>query len=214
MVRGAYIERILMQIYGQKVTDDAEITFNLVNLYLNDGIGVAAKTCYKEAVQLDGVAYVNNGFYCTFSGLIISADDTDNLCYKLTLPEIPTGIGRNEGMAELRIKDTNGFTSLPVIPVSINEWGYADSMRPIPNKILGLQEGNLVRMKTSLIMTDFTGTAKIISGGVASDLNSELIVPPDYFPVITQYIREQLILERSIPTDSVNDGQDSNLKQQ
>jgi hypothetical protein len=179
MVRGAYIERILMQIYGQKVTDDAEITFNLVNLYLNDGIGVAAKTCYKEAIQLDGVAYVNNGFYCTFSGLVISSDDTDNLCYKLTLPEIPTGIGRNEGMAELRIKDTSGFTSLPVIPVSISEWGYADSMRPIPNKILALQEGNLVRMKTSLIMTDYTGTAKIISGGVASDLNSELIVPPD-----------------------------------
>jgi hypothetical protein len=117
-------------------------------------------------------------------------------------------------MAELRIKDTNGFTSLPVIPVSINEWGYADSMRPIPNKILGLQEGNLVRMKTTLILTGFTGTAKLISGGVPSELNSELIVPPDFFPIITQYIREQLILERSIVPDLQNDGQDSNLKQQ
>jgi hypothetical protein len=214
MQRGAYIERILMQIYGEKPTDDSEITDNLVNIYLNDAIGLAAKTCYKEAIQLDGVAYVNNGFYCTFSGLVISADDTDNLCYKLILPEIPTGIGRNEGMAELRIKDTNGFTSLPVIPVSINEWGYADSMRPIPNKILALQEGNLVRMKTSLILTGYTGTTKLISGGVSSDLNSELILPPDYFPIITQYIREQLILERSIPVDGTNDGQDNNLKQQ
>lgn len=214
MVRGAYLEMILMQIYGEKPTDDAEITFNLVNLYLNQAIGVAAKACYKEAIQLDGVAYVNNGFYSTFSGLVISSDDTDNLCYKLTLPEIPTGIGRNEGMAELRIKDTNGFTSLPVITVSISEWGYADSMRPIPNKILGLQEGNLVRMKTSLILTGFTGTAKLISGGVPSELNSELIVPPDFFPIITQYIREQLILERSIVPDLQNDGQDSNLKQQ
>lgn len=214
MTRGAYIERILMQIYGEKPTDDAEITFNLVNLYLNDGIGVAAKACYKEAIQLDGVAYVNNGFYSTFSGLAIVSDSTDNLCYKLTLPEIPTGIGRNEGLAEIRFIDSSGFVSLPAIPVSISEWGYMDGMRPIPNKIMILQEGNLVRMKTSLIMTEYTGTAKIISGGVSSDLNGVLILPPDYFPIITQYIREQLILERSIPTDGANDGKDSNLKQQ
>lgn len=214
MIRGAYIERILMQIYGQKPTDDSEITYNLVNLYLNDGIGVAAKTCYKEAIQLDGVAYVNNGFYSTFSGLAITSDDTDNLCYKLTLPEIPTGIGRNEGAAEIRFKDSSGFVSLPGIPVSINEWGYMDSMRPIPNKLFVLQEGNLVRIKTPLILTEYTGTAKIISGGVSSDLNSELILPPDYFPIVTQYIREQLIFERSIPVDSTNDGQDNNLKQQ
>jgi hypothetical protein len=157
---------------------------------------------------------VNNGFYATFSGLVISSDDTDNLCYRLTLPEIPAGIGRNEGMAELRIKDTNGFTSLPVIPVSMYEWGYADSMRPIPNKILALQEGSTVRMKTTLILTGYTGTAKLISGGVPSDLNAELNLPPDYFPIITQYIREQLILERSIPIDGTNDGTDNNLKQQ
>jgi hypothetical protein len=214
MLRGAYIERILMQIYGQKITDDAEITSNLVNIYLQDAIGLAAKTCYKEAIQLDGVGYVNNGFYCTFSGLAITADDTDNLCYKLTLPEIPTGIGRNEGMAEIRFKSSNGFTSLPGIPVSVNEWGYMDGMRPIPNKIIVLPEGNLVRARTTILLTNYTGTVKMISGGVSSDLNSELILPPDYFPIITQYIREQLILERSIPVDATNDGQDSNLKQQ
>lgn len=214
MTRGAYIERILMQIYGEKVTDDAEITENLVNLYLNDAIGLAAKACYKESIQLDGVAYVNNGFYCTFSGIEISSDNTDNLCYKLTLPEIPTGIGRNEGVAEMRFKDSNGVTSLPAIPVSISEWGYMDGMRPIPNKIMALQEGNMVRIKTALILSLYTGTIKMISGGVPGDLNGQLILPPDYFPVITQYIREQLILERSIPVDDKNDGQDSNLKQQ
>lgn len=214
MIRGAYLERISMQIYGEKPSDDAEITLNLINNYLNDGIGIAAKACYKEAIQLDGVAYINNGFYSTFSGIVISSDDTDNLCYKLTLPEVPTGIGRNEGLAEIRFKDpSSGFTSLPGIPVSINEWGYMDSMRPIANKLFVLQEGNLIRVKTSLILTEFTATAKLISGGVPSDLNAELILPPDYFPIITQYIREQLILERSIVPDGTNDGRDSNLKQ-
>jgi hypothetical protein len=212
MIRGQFLESILMQVYGQKPTDDAEITYNLVNLYCSEGIGVAAQAAYKGAIQLDGVGYVNNGFYSTFSGLVISQDSTDNLCYKLELPEIPVGIGNSMGLSEIRFK-ADGFTSLPGIPLSVNQWGYFDSMRPIANKILYLQEGKFVRAKTPLILTDFTATVKMISGGVSSDLNSELNVPPDFLPVVRQYIIEKLIAERAVPTDVYNDGTDNNLKQ-
>lgn len=212
MTRGAFLESILMAIYGGKVTDDSEITYNLVNLYCSEGIGVAAQASYKGAIQLDGVGYVNNGFYSTFSGITITQDDTDNQSYKLELPEIPTGIGANMGLAEIRFK-ANGFTSLPGIPLSINQWGFYDSMRPIPNKILILQEGKFVRAKTSLILSNYKATAKMISGGVSSDLNSELNVPPDYLPIIRDYIIQKLIAQRMVPQDSINDGQDQNLKQ-
>lgn len=214
MTRGVFIERNKIQIYGGIPTDDAEITDSLINTWLSDAIGVAAKTCYKESIQLDGVGYVNNSFYSTFSGIPITSDDTDNLCYKFSLPEIPVGIGRNEGVAEVRFKDSDGFTSLPGIPVSINEWGYMESMKRVPNKIFVLPEGGLVRVKTPLILTPYTATVKIISGGDATDLDSELNVPPDYFPMMVQYIREQLMFERSIPQDTSNDGQDQNLRQQ
>lgn len=210
--RGAFIESVLMQLYGAKQTDDAEITYNLVNLYLSEGIGVAAQAAYKGAIQLDGVGYVNNGFYSTFSGIEISQDSTDNLCYNFSLPEIPVGIGNSMGLAEVRFK-ADGFTSLPGIPLSVNQWGYFDSMRPIANKILYLQEGKFVRAKTPLILTDFTATVKMISGGVSSDLNSELNVPPDFLPVVRQYIIEKLIAERAVPADVYNDGTDNNLKQ-
>lgn len=212
MLRGQFIESILMAVYGQKPSDDAEITYNLVNLYLSEGIGVAAQAGYKGAIQLDGVGYVNNGFYSTFSGLTISQDNTDNLCYKFELPEIPVGIGNSMGLAEIRFKD-NGFTSLPGIPLSVNQWGYFDSMRPIANKILYLQEGKFVRAKTPLILTSFTATIKMISGGVSSDLNSELNVPPDFLPIIRDYVLQKLLAERSVPTDVYNDGSDNNLKQ-
>lgn len=212
MIRGQFLESILMAVYGQKPSDDAEITYNLVNLYLSEGLGVATQAAYKGAIQLDGVGYVNNGFYSTFSGISISQDTTDNLCYKLELPEIPVGIGNSMGLAEIRFKD-DGFTSLPGIPLSMNQWGYFDSMRPIANKILYLQEGKFVRAKTPLILTDFTATVKMVSGGVASDLNSELNVPPDFLPVVRQYIIEKLIAERAVPVDVYNDGSDNNLKQ-
>ena len=213
MIRGAFIESILMQVYGQKTTDDAEITENLVNLYINEGIGVAAQAAYKGAIQLDGVGYVNNGFYSTFSGISIGSDPTDNLCYKFTLPEIPVGIGASMGLGEVRFKTEDGFTSLPGIPISINEWGYFDSMPPIPNKIMVLQEGKFVRAKTSLILTEFTATIKMISGGDSSDLSSELNVPPDFLPVIRDYIVQKLLGQRSVPQDNFSDGVDNNLKQ-
>lgn len=212
MIRGAFIESILMQIYGGKPTDDAEITYNLGNLYISEGIGIAAQAAYKSAIQLDGVGYVNNGFYTTFSGLPITQDNSDNLCFNFVLPEIPVGIAANMGVAEIRFK-ANGFTSLPGIPLSMNQWGYFDSMKPISNKLLYLSEGKNVKVKTTLILSNYTATVKMISGGDISSLNSELNVPPDYLPIIRQHVYDQLIKERSIPQDTVSDGTDNNLKQ-
>lgn len=210
--RGQFIESILMQIYGQKPSDDAEITYNLVNLYLQEGIATAAQAAYKSSIQIDGVGYINNGFYSTFSGLSISQDATDNQCYVFTLPEIPVGISANMGIAEVRFK-ADGFTSLSGIPLSMNQWGYFDSMRPIPNKILFLPEGKYVRAKTPLILSLYTATIKMISGGDITNLNSELNVPPDYLPICRDYIVQKLLAERSIPADVYNDGSDNNLKQ-
>ncbi|SRR6266536_912824 len=212
MIRGALIESVLMQIYGGKPTDDSEITYNLGNLYLQEGIALAAQAAYKSAIQLDGVGYVNNGFYTTFSGLTIAQDPTDNLCWIFTLPEIPVGISANMGIAELRFK-ADGFTSLPAIPLSMNQWGYFDSMPPIANKIMYLPEGKVVRAKTPLILSQYTATVKMISGGDAANLNSELNVPPEYIPMIRDHIFAQCMKERMNPQDSVNDGQEENLKQ-
>jgi hypothetical protein len=208
MNRYSFLERNLIQIYGGFPTDDAEVNFDLLNAWLPDAIGTAAKTCYKEAVQLDGIGYVNNGFYSTFSGIAITTDDTDNLCYKLTLPEIPVGIGRNEGVSALRFKDSSGFVSLTTIFLSMNQQAYADSMRPIPNKILAWPEGNTIRMKTALQLFNYTGVVKMISGGDGADLNSELNVPPDYFPIMVEYLKQQLMAQRSVKQDTTNDGLD------
>lgn len=214
MTRLQFIERNKIQIYGGIPTDDAEITDSLINLWLSDAIGFAAKTCWKEAIQIDGVAYLNNSFYTTFSGIVITSDDTDNLCYKFTLPQVPFGLGKNEGVAKVQFKDENGFVSQNAIPLSMNQIGYADRQRPIPNKIVYWYEGSIVRMKTPLIMTEYTATVRMASGGDANNLDSELNVPADYYQYMVQYIREQLMFERSIPQDNSNDGQDNNLKQQ
>lgn len=210
MQRGAFIEQSLIQIYGALPTDDAEMTIEMINtVLLPQAIGLAAKMCYKEAIQIDGIGYVNNSFYTTFSGLSIVVDDTDNQCYKLTLPEIPVGVGKNEGVSALRFKDDNGFVSLTAIPLSMNQQAYADSMRPIPNKILYWPEGDTLRMKSTLPMWSYTAVVKMISGGDENDLNSELNVPPEFQPIMIDYLQKQLLIMKGQPKDTASDGVDA-----
>ena len=72
MLRTTYIERLIRQVYGSQPNDDSEITFNLVNAWINEGIGIAVKKNYTDSLQLDGIAYINNSFYSTFAGLAIT----------------------------------------------------------------------------------------------------------------------------------------------
>lgn len=208
MKRREFLERNIVQIYGGFPSDDAEITYDLLNSWLPDAISNAAKQCYVESIKLDGIAYVNNSFYTTFSGLAITTDDTSNQGYEIELPEIPVGLGRNEGIATLQFKDSSGFVSLPAIPLSMNQIGYVDSMPIISNKILYWPEGKYLRMKSSLLMTSYTGVVKMISGGDSSDLNSELNVPPDYHAPMVEYLKQQMAFEKAQKPDVTNDGND------
>jgi hypothetical protein len=208
MTRAQFIERILIQYYGGLPEDDSELTFDIVNAWLPDATAMAASQCYIGSIKMDGVSYVNDSFYTTFSGLLIVADDTDNLCYKIELPEIPIGIGRNEGVSEIRFKGDDKYVSKAAIPVDINQWGYMDNMRVPVNKIFFLTEGKFARFKSTKDLTKYNGIIKMISAGDATNLNSELNVPGDYFPVMQEYIFKQLAMQKQTKPDVANDGVD------
>jgi len=207
LTRQFFIERALRQIYGGQPTDDSQITVNLVNSWLNDAIATAAKQCYKEAIQIDGIGYVNNGFYTTFKGIAVSKDE--NLTFRLTLPQIPVGIGRNEGVSKLQFKNDKGEVSLPCIPISQNQSTYFESMRPIPDKVIYLSQGECIHVKSPLLLDNYTASVTMVSGGDSTDLTSTLNVPSDYFPLMVEYIKAQLGFERAQTVDAANDGQDA-----
>ena len=207
MTRSVFIELILRQIYGGQPSDDSEITINLVNEWLIQAVAIAAKNNYKENFQLDGIGYVNNSFYTTFKGLAIVADES--FLWKCTLPEIPLGIGRNEAIANVRFKSSDNKISYDGIPLSIAQKGYTRSMRTIPNKIEYYPEGGSIYIMTPIGMYNYTTQVTMISGGDSTDLDSEINVPSDYFPVIVEYIKAQLMFEKSIVQDTSNDGVDN-----
>ena len=206
MKRGAYIELIRRQIYGGMPGEDAEITVSLVNTWLPQAIGYAAQKNYTNNLKIEGIAFVNGGFYTTFKSLPITKDE--NFLWKVELPEIPPGIGYNEGISTVVFKSDLGEVSYPVVMMNQNQASVSKGMRPIPNKLLGYQNGKYIYVLSTVKLTQYTATATIISGGVSTDLNSELNVPPDYLVDVTEYIKNQLAFERAQPQDVNPDGID------
>lgn len=204
MTRRHLIEQILRQVYGGQPTDDADITPNLVNQYINQGIGTVIKQNYKDSIQMDGVSYINNSFYTSFSGLTIT--QSNNFLWVLTLPQIPIAIGKNEGISNFKLVSNTGSLGIDCIPLSVNQKSYATSMRTIPNRLLYYTEGDKLFILSSLILSQYTGNVTMVSGGSSSNLDSTLNVPDDYIPLILSYVVNALIMERKQPRDQTNDG--------
>lgn len=203
-LRIEFIERAIRQIYGDMPTDASSITKNLVNSWLNDAISLAARKNWMDNLQIDQIAYVNNSFYTTFKNLAVN-DAGELFLYQITLPDIPPGIGKNEGVSVLQFVDSNGNVSDPAIPLSQNQIGYAGNMRPIPNKILYYPEGTFLYAISTLQLLNYTAKIKMVSGGDKNDLNSVLNVPSDYFQIMVDYIKMQLSFERAQLKELVND---------
>jgi hypothetical protein len=209
MTRYQLIERVLRQIYNGQPSDDSNITFGLVNQWLNDAIGVAAKKNYTDNIQMDGVSYINNSFYTTFKNLDIYAETVDNVTYRVDLPSIPVALGRNEGVATLQFVGDKK-TSQTAIPLSMNQVAYQEQLRPIQNKIAYWIEGDNIYVKSSIPLTSYKATLRMVSGGDSTNLDSTLLIPDDYMPVVIEYIKGQLAFEKSRPIDQSNDGVDNN----
>lgn len=207
MVRQQLIEQILRDVYGGQPTDDASITPNLVNQLINQGIGVAVKQNYKDAIQLDNVGYINNSFYTTFKGLNVTQDE--NFLWKVELPQIPIAIGQNEGVSNLVLRDPKDKTvGINLIPLTMNQRGYASSMRTIPFSTLYYVEGKYAYILSSLTLSKYKASVTMISGGNSTDLSSQLSVPDDYIPSIVAYVVGILANQRKQPKDLANDGLD------
>lgn len=207
MLRIELIEQLRRQVYGDFPSDEATITNGLVNQYITQGCGIAAKQNYKENYQLEGVGFANNSFHTTFKGLQITKDE--QFLYKFSLPEIPLGIGNVDGIARVLFKDDNKNVSLPGVILSENQVGIQRQMRPIPNKVLCYPEGIFCYAITPIIMSDYTASVTMVSGGDSTNLDSVLNVPSDYINIIVEYVKAQVAFQRAQPVDASNDGLDA-----
>lgn len=208
MNRRTYIELIRRQIYGSQPSADAEITVGLVNKWLDISIAAAAQQNYKGNIALEGISYVNNGFYTTFKDIAVTKDE--NFLWKIALPQIPVGIGENDGVPILVFKDAaNNQLSQNVVWLTQNQRSFNSGRRQIPNKVLAYQEADYIYILSTITLSQYTASVTMISGGTSTDLTSTINVPPDYFTVIVDYMKTQLMFQRQMPQDVQNDGLDA-----
>jgi hypothetical protein len=198
-------ERIQRVIYNGLPPDDATITIPVINLWINDGLAAAAKKNYAESLQIDGVAYINNSFYTTYKNLAITPDESG--LWKFSLPQIPLGLGKNEGISTVQFK-ANGKVSFSAAPLSENQLGYVDSLKKVPNKVFYWNEGQTVYVRSGILLNGYTATVRMVSGGNSSDLDSVINLPDDYIADVVGYVVKMLMTERSQPLDTSNDGLD------
>lgn len=207
MRRDFFIELCSRQVHGGFASDDSQITDNLINTLIEPAIAAVAKTNYIENKRLDGIAYANNSFYTTYKGIGITQDE--QFLWKVELPDVPVGLGYNEGVSRFIIKSDTNELSYPLIPLSQNQTTFFRGMRPIPNKVLYYTEGKNAYILTTIMMNDFTASVTMVSGGDKTDMDSELNVPPDYLPMMQEWIFKQLVTERLQPQDRSNEGSDA-----
>lgn len=208
MKRSFFIELVSREIHSGFASDDSDITNNLINTYIEPAIGIAAQTCYLDNYKMDGCGYVNGSFFSTFKNLTISSDG--NFVWKVELPELPMGLGAMDGISRFVVKDNESpQTSYPIVLMTQGQVSIHKGMRPIPNKVLGYPEGKYMYLISTLVLSEYTGQVTMVSGGDKNDLDSELNVPPNYLPIMQEWIVEQLLKERATPKDTTNDGVDT-----
>ena len=205
MTRKVLIEQIRRILYGGVPNDDASISENEINIYLNEALALMAKINYTDAIKLDGIETVSDIFYATFSGLAISKDNTTGYYYA-TLPQVPLGLARGYGISTVTFPTSTGLAKSP-IPISVRELDYMDNLKQPPSKIFYWPEGKKLWFKS---YTNLVGKEAIIRmvSTESSTLDDELNVPQEYISDIINTVLNQLKIRKGTPEDSVNDGVD------
>ena len=170
------IRRLIRDCFGEQPNNDTNITDNFVNALLNEGIALAIKQNWKESIQLDGIAYINDSFITTYKGLTVLTDE--DFIYKIALPSIPSALGRNEGVKSLRFKDKLGKLSRECVPINSSQKSFLN-YRVIPNRVLYYYEGGNIFAQSTLLLSSYSATVSLISAG-DTDLTSEINLPEEY----------------------------------
>jgi hypothetical protein len=205
MTRKALIEQVRRLYYGGIPSDDATLTENEVNLYINQAIAYIAKVNYTDAIKLDGVETVSDAFYATFKNLAITKDN-DTGYYSTTLPHPPLGLSRGYGISTVTFPVNTGLAKAPT-PISPRELDIIDNLKSPPSRIYYWAEGNKLWFKSYVNLVGRFAIVRMVSAE-NTDLTSEVNVPIEYISDMINWILNQLKVRKGMPEDTTNDGLD------
>jgi hypothetical protein len=206
MTRRVLIEQIRRLYYGGVPGDDANLTENEVNQYINQAIAYVAKVNYTDSIKLDGVETVSDAFYATFRNLSLTFESDTGYWYA-ALPHPPLGLSRGYGISSVTFPVSTGLAKAPV-PISPRELDLIDNMKKPPSKIFYWAEGGRLYFKSPYYnLNTRTPIVRMVSAE-STDLTAEVNVPGEHISEMINWILTQLRVRKGMPEDTTNDGLD------
>lgn len=201
--RRMVLETIQRLMLGGMASDDTELTTNLINQHLNAAIGYAAKTNYKEEIQLNGIENVSDAFYTSFTNININKDQNTGW-YNATLPQQPAGVGIGWDISGFMLTTGSG-AKLFAHPISPREVEFLYNGKKPCNEIFYWVNRDTVSLHSGQDITKYKANVRMISTQ-SSDLDSVVTIPDGYMPVVVKYMSEVLGIEVQRPIDNSSDG--------
>jgi hypothetical protein len=203
MTRKQIIYQILRFIYNGEPNDDADITPNLVNQYLNEGIAQAVKAAYAMSYNIDQVGSVPDGFYMTTKGLSLTKD-SDTGYYHTDLPQVPVAISKDDSITDMVVLLGSGRKRSGV-RVEQKELGVMFEVRIDSTMIYYWIEGKTLYAWSNMDISDKTCMVRqVITQG--TDLDDTINCPDDLLDSVIKYTTSILPYELLQGKDVSNEG--------
>lgn len=201
--RKQVIETIQRQLSGGFASQDTELTFGLINQFLNGAIGYAAKANYKEEIQLNGIENVADAFYSNFQSITITKDNTTGL-YKAQLPQQPVGVGTGWDISTFMIISGSG-AKIFAHPITPKEIEFLYNLPAGCKEVYYWMNGAEASLHSCQDITKYKANVRMISTQ-SSALDTPVTIPDGYMPVIIEYMDKTLGVMLNLPIDSAEDG--------
>lgn len=198
-------ELVIRNLAGGDPSDDFPVKPEEVNLWMEHAIAAAAKVNYTEGVNLDGIEFVADAFYTSFRNLELLYDElTDS--YYTELPSMPYGLPRGYDISSLQIQG-NKQLSKTGVRVNPQQLSYYKELPMPPNMFyFWTEKKRLWCYSFTPLQDSFVYVRMASAADTSGDLDSELALPSDFLPYVTDYLEKKLRPMIALPADITNDG--------
>lgn len=205
--RQQLIDRILRAYYNGIPTDDAELTNNEVDLYINDAITAVMNRQMMDDYNITGILSVPDGYITTYQ-LQAPVYDSNTGNYHTTIPHPPMGIPGTAGILGVYFSGGLG-QSQPVLYIRPSEMDYFQFMPKPPQAAFYWIEGNEIYFWCRTDLSQSPDKVNIrMATNVQSGVNDILSVPPDAVDQIFSLTLQKLMARKGVMQDVTNDGID------
>ena len=205
--RQQLIDRILRFYYNDFPGDDAIISNNEIDLYINDAIASVATKQAMDAYNITGIVSVPEGYITTYTLTTPTLDDNTGF-YSTAIPHPPIGLPDLASVVGVFFGGARG-QSKPILYISPREMDYFLFMPKPPQAAFYWIENSTIYFWCRTDLSHTTDNIYIrMATNVQSGANDVLNIPPEAVDLVFTSVIQKILQRKGIVPDLINDGID------